>query len=87
MHDNTANNRYELAVDDQTAFADYRKDGHIIYITHVETPPALRGKGTAGQLMQEIAEHAKSENLKLVPICGYASTWLQRHKEYESVMA
>ncbi|MBY0408229.1 MAG: N-acetyltransferase [Rickettsiales bacterium] len=79
MKDNTAQNRFELVIEGHTVFADYRKDGNDLYIDHVEAPTPLRGKGAAGQLMQHIADKAKAENLKIIPICGYAATWLKRN--------
>lgn len=72
--------RFEIDIEGQTVFADYRLENEKLFIIHVESPPALRGKGAAGKLMQEIANKAKSENLQLVPICGYAATWLQRNQ-------
>lgn len=71
--------RFEIDIEGQTVFADYRRSGSTLSIDHVESPPALRGKGAAGKLMQEIHDYAKIENLKLIPICSYAATWLQRN--------
>ena len=73
--------RFELDLDGGTAFADYRRDAAAISILHVETPPELRGKGAAAKLMQEVANFAKSENIKIIPICSYAAAWLQRHSQ------
>lgn len=74
---NITSNRLELTVDDHIVFADYRLDGSTLYIDHVEAPEALRGKGAAGKLMQEIVNYAKEQSLEIVPICGYAASWLQ----------
>lgn len=71
--------RLELTVDNHTVFANYRLEGVTLYIDHVEAPEALRGKGAAGKLMQEIVNHAEEKSLQIVPICGYAATWLQRN--------
>lgn len=77
--DNTADKRFELAEEGHTAYADYRKDGRTLYINYVFSPPALRGKGTAGRLMEGIVGAARAENLEIHPICGYAASWLKRH--------
>lgn len=81
LHDNTAKHRFELEENGHTAFADYQLEGNILHIPHVEAPPALRGTGAAGRLMQALADHARANGLKLHPICGYAAAWLQKHKE------
>ena len=71
--------RFEIDVEGQTVFADYRRDGATLYIDHVEAPVELRGKGAAGKLMQAIKEKVISDNLKIVPVCGYAASWLSRN--------
>ena len=37
--------------------------------------------------MEEIAQLAKKNNLKINPICGYAAVWLRKHKEYHDLVA
>lgn len=82
FRDDRARNRFELAVDGQVAFARYARQGSQLAILHVEAPPALRGTGAAGRLMEAIAETARREELTLLPYCGYAATWLRRHRQY-----
>ncbi len=76
---NTEKSRFEYAMNGAIAFADYRREGVTLYIDYVEAPPELRGTGAAGKLMQEIMSFAQGENLKIVPICGYAAKWLSQH--------
>lgn len=76
---NPAKSRYELEVDGRIAFADYQRSGSRLVIPHVEADPALRGTGAAGRLMGKVAETARSEGMKIVPLCGYASAWLRRN--------
>jgi len=77
--DNAADSRYELNVGGTIAFADYRKDGKTLFIDRVEAPPALRGTGAAGRLMQGIADTAKTEGLSITPICSYAAAWVAKN--------
>ena len=74
--------RYEMDEQGQTSWADYRRRGDTLYIDHVESPVALRGSGAAGRLMAALAADARSKNLRLTPICGYAAAWLRRSKEF-----
>lgn len=78
--DNSAQNRFEYRVGDAKVIANYRKDGNTLYIDYVEAPPALRGTGASGKIMQNIKDLAQSEGLDIVPICGYAAAWLQKHR-------
>lgn len=71
----------------RTVFADYAVQGGTRVILHVEADPALRGTGAAGQFMQAMAEHARSEKLKLAPRCSYAVAWLKRHPDFDDVTA
>lgn len=87
FRDNVQLGRFELDVDGHTAFADYRRDGDRLVIDHVETPPALRGGGVAGALMQGVADHARQCGLSVVPICSYAVAWFRRHPDYRELLA
>lgn len=77
--DNPAESRYELLEDGELAWADYRREPGRLIIDYVFSPPALRGKGTAGRLMAGVQAEAKARDETIVPICGYAAAWLRRH--------
>jgi len=79
---NTSENRYEMSVDGQMVYANVRRDKDVLYIEYVYAPPKLRGKGAAGQFMTQLMAIVRAEQLKVVPICGYAASWLQRHQEH-----
>ena len=86
MIDNTEANRFELEENGHLAWADYRiRDGKY-QIPHVEADPPLRGTGAAGRLMQEIADHARAQQLVIVPRCSYARAWFARHPEAQDVL-
>ncbi len=81
LRDNERERRYELEVDGQIVWADYRRDGERLVITHVEAPVALRGTGAAGRLMGEVTAEARAGKLRIVPLCGYAAAWLRRNPD------
>lgn len=81
VNDNVTQSRFELEEQGETAWASYHVEGSTLFIDYVFSPPALRGQGTAGRLMSGVVDAAKSKQQKIVPICGYAATWLQRHKQ------
>ncbi len=85
--DNTAARRFEWIENGATAFANYRQDGARLIIPHVEAPPALRGTGAAGRLMEAIVDHARKADIKLLPTCSYAVAWFRRHREASDVLA
>ena len=63
------------------------RGGRRLIIDHVESPIALRGKGTAGRLMTAVASEARKASVKITPICGYAASWLQRSKDFSDLVA
>ena len=79
VRDNAAAGRFELEVDGDVVFADYRREGTTLIIDWVEAPRHLRGTGAADRLMRGILEHADERRWKIVPVCGYAATWMRRH--------
>jgi uncharacterized protein len=79
--DNKNDNRFEYHVNGSIAFADYRREDGQLFIDYVEAPPQLRGTGAAGKLMEQVMDVAQKENLSVVPICGYAASWISRHAE------
>jgi predicted GNAT family acetyltransferase len=86
VRDNRALQRFELPVDGQIAFADYRLQPGRLVITHVEAPPNLRGKGVAGRLMQGMLDQVRAARLKVLPLCPYARSWMQRRSDYRDLM-
>lgn len=85
VRDNRELQRFELAVEGQIVFANYRRQPGRLVITYVEAPPALRGTGAAGRLMKGVAEEARAEQVKVLPLCSYARAWMQRHPEYRDL--
>lgn len=85
--DNTAKSRFELEESGEVAYADYGLKDGVLSIKYVFAPEGLRGTGAAGRVMQGVVDAAKARNLKLLPICGYAASWLRKHKEYHDLMA
>lgn len=86
MRDNPERSRFELEVNGEVAYADYRRQPGTLVIAYVYAPPALRGTGTADRLMRDVAEAARSEGVRIRPLCGYAASWLRRHREYGDLM-
>jgi predicted GNAT family acetyltransferase len=84
--DNKEESRFELDVEGQTVFADYRRSDGTITIMWVEAPPALRGTGAAGWLMTLVSEQARKEGAKIIPVCGYARGWLRASKTYRDLV-
>jgi uncharacterized protein len=79
---NKQNMRFEVLIDDQKAFLEYRmKDGDIAFM-HTEVPSSLSGKGIASALAIYAFDYAKENNLPVIVYCPFVQTYLKRHPEY-----
>jgi uncharacterized protein len=92
FRDVTARHRYEQGFADadgtlRCVWADYADRGDRRAILHVEAEPELRGTGASGQFMQSLADHARREGTRLIPICGYAVAWFRGHPDQADVLA
>ncbi|MCG7391299.1 N-acetyltransferase [Microvirga sp. ACRRW] len=86
VRDNTTGHRFELERNGHLAFATYERQGGNLVIRYVEAAPPLRGTGAADELMRGVAEIARAEGRTITPLCGYAYTWLRRHKDYHDLL-
>ncbi len=77
--DNPEASRYELVENGHTSFLNYRKEGNTLTITWVEAPEALRGTGAAGRIVESVANEARDKGWNIIPVCGYAASWLKRN--------
>ncbi len=84
---NEKDSRYEQDHDGHIVYANTHLKDDVLYIDYVYAPPELRGKGAASKFMHALMTHIRSENMKAIPICGFAATWLTRHPEYDDLKA
>ena len=84
---NIAANRFEVETDGHVSLVDYRRAGKEITFTHTFVPPELRGRGLAEQLVQAALNYARTEQLQVIPACSYVARYIQRHAEYQSLVA
>ena len=52
-----------------------------VEVDHTFVDASLRGQGSAGKLMIELADELKKRGLKAVPTCSYAVHWFEKHPE------
>ena len=84
---NEAAHNFELFVDGERAFIDYKIKGDKIYLIHTEVPAALEGRGIAAALVTKAFEYIAQHQLKLVPLCVYVQAFLKRHPEWDRLLA
>jgi predicted GNAT family acetyltransferase len=85
--DDPAKSRFEILMDGQVAgFADYQLRGAKIVLTHTEVAPEHTGQGLAGKLVKHALEASRDAGLRVVPLCPYVATYIERHPEYQDLV-
>ena len=84
---NVAASRFEATVDGFLSVADYELRAGTMVMTHTFVPPELRGRGLAEKLVRAALEHARAHALRVVPACSYVAAFIQRHAEFQPLVA
>jgi predicted GNAT family acetyltransferase len=87
VKNNTQAQRFEVQLGDQIGEIKYQKEGSTYMFTHTEVPREFGGQGIADRMAYVALETAKAEGAKVVPLCPFVSKYLQRHKEYASLVS
>ena len=87
VRDNTERNRFELDADGHIAFSNYKRADGVLTILHTEVPKALEGRGIGSALIRGVLDTARSQGLKVITVCPFAKTYIERHPEYADLLA
>lgn len=68
------------------AVVNYTKQNGYYAITHTGVPHAFRGKGIAGILNKALLDYIREEGAKVLPLCPYTETYIERHPEYQDMV-
>jgi predicted GNAT family acetyltransferase len=84
---NEADHEFEMIVDGSRAFIDYLQRGDTFLLIHTEVPEALQGHGLAAALVEKTFRYLEANGFKMRPYCEYVQAYLQRHHEWERLLA
>jgi predicted GNAT family acetyltransferase len=84
---NASAKRLELEVGGGTAFIEYKLSGHTLFLIHTEVPKELEGKGVGRAIVLKALQYAKDNGYQIVPLCPFVQTYLERHKEWKSIVS
>ncbi|GAB3737544.1 GNAT family N-acetyltransferase [Silanimonas algicola] len=78
--------RFEAQLDGHGGVLRYllrRGEGRpVMVIPSVVVDPAIEGRGVAGALTRAALEWARTEDVRVDPLCPYVEAWLCRHPEF-----
>jgi predicted GNAT family acetyltransferase len=81
VRDNPARSRYEVEIDGLLAVVEYNRVEGGIVVSHSEVPKTLEGQGIAGAMYRALLATARTEGLRVIPVCPVFAVYLQRHPE------
>lgn len=86
-HD-ASQHRYEVEVADNFwAHLDYLEHDDVLTITHTFVPNELRGQGCGKVLMETVLTDIAEQGKKVRPVCSYAVVYLERHSQWQHLVA
>jgi predicted GNAT family acetyltransferase len=65
----------------------YRRFPDRILLLHSEVPQPFEGHGLASRLSRSALDFARTNHLRVVPLCPYVSRFIQKHPEYQDLVA
>ena len=57
-----------------------------IIIEHTEVSDELSGKGAGKQLVKTAVEYARANNIKIIPLCPFTKSVLDKTPEWQDVL-
>jgi predicted GNAT family acetyltransferase len=64
-----------------------RRGTDVIVADHTYVPPSFRGRGIAELLVNRAIADARSEGIKVMPLCSYVAAQFRRHPEWADLRA
>lgn len=88
-HDQGNRGEYHAAVSDNAAIGrlTYVREGDVLVADHTIVPPAIGGRGIAGELVRALVADARANGWKIRPVCSYVVAMFQRHPEWADLKA
>jgi predicted GNAT family acetyltransferase len=83
---NKADSRFEVELDGDTAYAEYRLSKDRITFPHTVVPEAFEGRGIGSALVKAGLAYAREEGLKVLPLCSFFAGYIERHPEYQDIV-
>ena len=74
--------------DGGAALIQYRTlDEQTLDFNHTYVPATLRGGGIASRLTHHALRYAREHGYKVVPSCPFVAVFIERHPEYQDLVA
>jgi predicted GNAT family acetyltransferase len=79
--------RFEVLLPDgEYLTMEYRWLKGSMVLMHTVVPAAARGTGMGSAFVQQVLEHARSHNLKIIVYCPFVAKYMTEHPEYNDLI-
>jgi predicted GNAT family acetyltransferase len=80
--------RYELSAEgERIGFVTYRLGDEVISFLHAEVNPAREREGWGSRLVAGALDDARARGLTVRPVCPFVVAFIERHPEYQDLLA
>ncbi|WP_298227004.1 GNAT family N-acetyltransferase [Gryllotalpicola sp.] len=82
-----AESSYVISVDGVDAGdAQYADVDRTRVFLHTTITPEFEGQGLASQLVAAALTDARAQGMRVVAVCPYVRTWLERHHDFDDIV-
>jgi predicted GNAT family acetyltransferase len=86
--DNPEKRRYEALVDGEVAgYVFYQLREDALVLIHTEVAEEFEGQGIGSRLAAGTLEDIRARGLRIVPVCPFIKSYIERHPEYAELVA
>jgi predicted GNAT family acetyltransferase len=83
---NETERRFEIRIDSDVAFAEYRLVDHGIILPHTVVPEAFEGRGYGSALAKAALGYARDQGLQVIPLCTFMAGYIAKHAEWHDIV-
>lgn len=78
--------RFEVVSGALVSKLDYRLGRDTIALIHSEVPDELQGQGIGSAIIRAALQHARDNELTVLPYCPFAAAYIARHPEWNDIV-
>lgn len=83
---NKENMRFEIPLEGETAFLEYRFYHRDIAFMHTVVPTGFKGRGVGTALAEYAFAWARENNKRVIVFCPFVAGFLQKRPEFKSLL-
>src|SRR5262249_34133144 len=86
IENNERAGQFEAREGQQEPFISYRRQAESIRFLHTQAQPGLEGQGLAARLTRTALDYARTQGLRVIPICPFVAAYIRTHTAYQDLI-